>query len=385
MSFINFSDIYHINSLMMRKGFICFLMVVTAWTLSAQKKIKVGVFEGRGAAETCVWEAQAAASMDKSIDARIVHSKDIASGVLSNLDVLVIPGGGGSNEYLNMGTENHKRIKKFVSDGGGVVGICAGAYLLSNTPKYSCLEMSGGRAIDIEHDNRGRGVAKVVLNAAGKKVFPEVASRDTLYIMYYEGPVIVPDQAAEETYRVLAMMESDVHVEGEAPANMTNDKPFFYITNYGRGKVFSSVGHPEATPGMQWMLPRMIRAVLPLNKQLKMQVNQSLINPNLFNKEILMTKDRREHESGLFKTFLYGTPQEKIDGIEWIGDHLSWDGKRWLQGLIFDSDRNVRLAAVKQIGRCMYRYYLPDLESQLKVEKDPQVRSELLKVISRLK
>lgn len=50
-------------------------------------------------------------------------------------------------------------------------------------------------------------------------------------------------------------MESDVHEEGNAPANMTNGKPFFVANNYGKGRVFSSIAHPEGTPGMMWMIP----------------------------------------------------------------------------------------------------------------------------------
>lgn len=349
------------------------------------KKIRVGVFRGNGAAETCVWETVGACGTDHSLNTTIVTTKELALGALKQLDVLIIPGGGGSREFQNMGGENQNKIRSFVRNGGGLIGICAGAYLSSNTPNYSCLNMSGSKAIDIEHDNRGRGIVKVTLNNEGKKIFPEVAKRDTLYIMYYEGPVVVPSENAENKYRSIATMESDVHVEGNAPSNMTNNKPFFYLTEYGQGRVFSVVGHPEATPGMQWMIAKMVHTVVAKDKDVSPKIDSKLINPSLFNREILMTSERREKENQVFKTLLYGDKISKIKGIEWIGEVNSWDGKRWLQGLLFDCDKDIRMHATKAISSCMYRYYLPDLHVALKNEKDTEVRNAMIKAIELLK
>lgn len=213
-------------------------------------KIKVAVFNGHGGAQTCIWETVAAVSLDPEMDVRTITTSDIANNVLDSIDVIIIPGGGGSRQYLNLGVENHKKIKQFIANGGGAVGICAGAYLFSNTPDYACLKLNGAQAIDIEHDNRGHGIVKITLTDEGKKLFPEIADRDTSYIMYYEGPVFIKHPSDSIEYQTLAIMQSDVHEEGDAPQNMTNNKPFFITNNYGKGRVFSTIAHPEATPGM---------------------------------------------------------------------------------------------------------------------------------------
>ena len=96
------------------------------------QKIKVAVFQGDGGAATCIRETVAALSLDEDMEVRIVHSSDIAAGVLDSLDAIVIPGGGGSRQYLSLGQTNMALIKDFVHRGGGAVGICAGAYLFSN-------------------------------------------------------------------------------------------------------------------------------------------------------------------------------------------------------------------------------------------------------------
>jgi hypothetical protein len=85
------------------------------------------------------WEA--AGNKYKFI-ASFVYDKDITDGKLndSDFDVLIIPGGGvGNNEALLKGftflpkVQKFKRnIIKYVKNGGGVIGICGGAALITN-------------------------------------------------------------------------------------------------------------------------------------------------------------------------------------------------------------------------------------------------------------
>ena len=84
----------------------------------------------------------------------------------------------GATQYMNLGEENMERIRNFIRSGKGAVGICAGAYLFTDTPGYACMHINGGKAIDIEHDNRGYGISAFSLTAEGKKLFPELAKRD---------------------------------------------------------------------------------------------------------------------------------------------------------------------------------------------------------------
>lgn len=323
-------------------------------------RIRVGVFDGNGGAQTCIWETLEALRIDPEIDAGTVTSAQIAAGALAGLDVLVIPGGSGSRQYLNLGGQNHERIRRFVAAGGGAIGICAGAYFFSATPGYACLAMNGNRAIDIEHDNRGHGVVKFTLTAEGKAMFPELAARAANYMAYYEGPVFV-DAPDEQAYAVLAVMESDVHEEGGAPTNMTNGKPFFVANEYGRGRVFSSIAHPEATPGMRWMVPRMARWAA--RKALKPYAGR-FVRPALFEREILFSAGMLKQEAALFQTLLYGKPEEKTAALDWLESRLSWDAKRWVQGLLHDASPLVRARARRYVENCELTMFAADTEAQ---------------------
>lgn len=345
-------------------------------------KLQVAVFQGNGGAETCVWETVAAVEMDSSLQCRLLTTKDIAAGKLSEVDVLIVPGGGGSRQYLNMGSSGREAVQHFVRSGGGYVGICAGAYLITDTPQYSSLAMSGAEAHDIEHDNRGRGIAKVTLSEEGKKLFPEVADQDTLFIMYYEGPVVLQNPSSQTTFTSYATMESDVHVEGDAPANMTNGKSFLYISDFGEGKTASVVGHPEATPGMQWMISKLVHWVS--SREVEPALNPKFVDPTKFGKEILMTSERRQKESDCFKSFLYGGDEEQLLALDWLMQNNSWDAKRWIQGLLFDTRQDMRHSVAKWLGWAMYRMYLPDLQVAHDNEINLEVKAAMADAIQRI-
>lgn len=379
------------------KFFTALLLMVVALTAcsnghqenvepTSTPQIRVGIFNGFGGAQTCIWEAYAACALDRDMNVRYITTSEIAAGVLDSLDAIVVPGGGGTRQYQNLGEENIRRIKEFVHRGGGAVGICAGAYLFSATPEYSCLSINGAKAIDIEHDNRGHGIAAFSLTDAGKKVFAEYADADTLFCMYYEGPVLVPAPDDTIQYVEFATMLSDVHEEGNAPANMTNNRPFFIGNHYGKGKVFSSIAHPESTAGKMWTIARMVRWTqtddeeASLNDMVTKQrfgQHPEVKDKSLVNKEILMSIDDLKYESASFKKLVYGTEDEKLETLAWLKAHCSWDAKRWIQGMLYDSSPKVRAAAAQYIADIHYFTYLNDVKAAYQAETDEEAKKSI--------
>ena len=337
-------------------------------------KKQVGVFNGHGGALTCIREAYQAVRLDPDMEVRYFTASDIAAGVLDELDAIIIPGGGGSTQYLNIGPANIERLKKFIADGGGALGICAGAFMFSDTPDHACMRINGAKAIDIEHDNRGHGIAKFSLTKEGRELFPELADRPLSYVFYYEGPVYEKNDSSAIDYATLAVMESDVHTEGNAPADMTNNRPFLITNTYGKGRVVSIIAHPEATPGMGWMVPRMLRRAM--NMPIK-EYNDRVVNPDIYNKEILMTRDSLRKEASFYYTLLYGSPEEKIAALDWLQACRSWDAKSWVQGLLFDGSPAVRVRAAKFIAETDYLQYQPDMEAAYAAETDPAAKEQI--------
>lgn len=344
-------------------------------------KFKIGVFKGNGGAESCINETLASITIDKQMEAILISPSDIANDILKSLDAIIIPGGSGSKQFQNMGANNRAKILEFINNGGAALGICAGAYFFSDTPSYACIGINGAEAIDIEHDNRGHGMAKFSLNELGKKIFPELALEDTSFMIYYEGPVFTKSKNSKIEYECLATMQSDVHTEGNAPLNMTNNKPFFIVSTYGKGKVFSSIAHPEATPGKMWMVPRILRYLLGLPL---VEYSKEATTPPIRPNEILMSMKDLSYESSLFKILLYGSESEKIDAIKWLDNHYSWDAKTWVLGLIYDDNQKVKQAAAQYIYNNHYLHYLKDLKAAAKNETDELTKGYFYNIISKL-
>ena len=84
----------------------------------------------------------------------------------------------------------------------------------------------------------------MITGDTGSKVYPyrrgeEVVSRNCpsrhLVRDVLRGPVFVNNESDTVEYQTHAIMESDVHEEGNAPKNMTNGKPFSRPTGTGKG------------------------------------------------------------------------------------------------------------------------------------------------------
>jgi glutamine amidotransferase-like uncharacterized protein len=96
--------------------------------------IKVLIYSGVYAISSCVNGIKTALdyananSLVPGVTFTYATSTVINSAVLSSYDVLAMPGGSSGRSYINSGSISSSAIKNFVANGGGYLGICAGAY-----------------------------------------------------------------------------------------------------------------------------------------------------------------------------------------------------------------------------------------------------------------
>lgn len=344
------------------------------------QKINVGVFNGNGASPVCILETMEALKIDTGISPVEVSAYDIINGKLDDLDALIFPGGSGSKEFNNIGQLAAEKIKEFgQKEGKGLVGICAGGYLLSTTPTYPSLEVLDAPDTR-EYYDRGRGLISFHLNDKGKEIFFELKNTDSLFIQYYDGPMF----ADPEKYglNVLGNIYSDIATHPGYPHNYTQGKPAFFTKRYGKGKVFVSVGHPEATAGMRWIVPRMARWVTG-NKLIS--YNKDLIRPEINDKELLFYKDTKKTEKRLFWNLFNNNPENVISAIDSLHTLRSRPSIRWSIGLLRHKNPNIRLKAAEYITESEYTAAIPDLEAAVKTEKDQEIKNKLNKYLTKLK
>ena len=364
----------------MKKIIALFFIILFAATACQNKKsgisdiIKVGVFDKNGDSPDCITDAIEALKIDKDIEARTISAADILSGAVEDIDVFLFPGGSGRSETGSLGELGQQKIIDFVKkEGKGVLGICAGAYILSETPDYPCLALNGGEAIDIEHDHRGHGLVKFLLTEAGKKIFPELKDREICYSQYYEGPVLIPAEKSKYKYNELATMLSDVHAVEGTPDSMTNNRPFILITDVEKGKAVSIVGHPEATPGMRWIIPRLVRVIM--GREL-IWYNKNVVRPEIYTKEILFTpellKKQQEAYSNLLKS-----KADKLKAMWDIVEMCAWSAKKWIPPMLRDKDFDVRLLAAKLTVYLERTDAIKDLKAAVMNETNQENKKQL--------
>lgn len=348
--------------------------------------LKVGMLDGLGSGHTNMTEAFAAAQLDSRISIRYITSANIAFGVLDSMDVLIIPGGAGSMHTFSLGQTNISLIKKFAENGGGILCICAGAYALSHTPDYACFGMNGAQVYDLDHSSRGQGLCSISLTEEGKKLFPELKDIDTLHILFENGPMLVPADSAvlaespATEYTPIALMLSDVHVGEEFQPGISPGKPFFLANNYGKGRIFTSIGHPEGSASFSWMIPRILFWCAGKEDQALPIEYKTPYN----DREIIMSNEDLQKEGSLYRTFVYGTKEEKLEGIEWMMAHPSWSMKTWATGLLYDKDPEVKIAAAKYISESELLTAKKDIEAAFALEENETAKAEMQKAVEHI-
>ena len=116
-----------------------------------------------------------------------------------------------------LGEEGRKRVKKFVADGGGYVGICA--VRLSRLGQLSLVAQSDRRrASSTQNIGRGTGEVKINLTAVGQKALE--TDREVCPIYYGQGPLLAPGEKGDiNDYELLAAYETEIAKNVLRPAS----------------------------------------------------------------------------------------------------------------------------------------------------------------------
>lgn len=175
-----------------------------------------------------------------------ISSDDIRKGNLKNFDVVIMPGGSGSGQAKQLKPEGCEAVRTFVKNGGGYVGICAGAYLASSHYDWS-LDLINARVWDRAHWKRGQKQVSIELTPSGQEVLSNIQSKFKIY--YANGPLLVPDnQPNLPGYEVLARFDTEVARNG-APAEAMTDTHAIIRSKFGSGRVICFSPHAETKNG----------------------------------------------------------------------------------------------------------------------------------------
>ena len=194
---------------------LCTFVLLLITSVASAAPIKVAVFEGDGVGKSCTNLLMILDNSSKiQLEVSRVTTADILAGKLDAFDVLIHPGGSGSKQGNDLGEDGRQQVRQFVNQGGGFLGVCAGAYLATNDYTWS-LNLIDAKVVDRKHWARGTGTVQLELSATGQDLFKVKSSE--LNIFYGQGPLLGRrewDDPKIPDYESLAIYSSEIAKNG---------------------------------------------------------------------------------------------------------------------------------------------------------------------------
>jgi glutamine amidotransferase-like uncharacterized protein len=212
--------------------------------------IKVAVYDDKGATGKgipCVAEIAG-----KTADLKITRMKgaEIAAGGLKGYDLVMFTGGSGSAEAGGLGEKGREEVRAFVREGGGYVGICAGAYLACSGFEWG-VGVLNARTVSPKW-RRGQGEVLISGEAFGEKLTDRG-------VRYSNGPIIKADARKDlPEFETLVSFRTEL-AENDTPVGVMTGAPAMVRSTYGLGRVFTSSPHPEQTAGLETLVEKGMR------------------------------------------------------------------------------------------------------------------------------
>lgn len=244
--------------------------------------VRIAVFDGQGANEKKVVAAlenhptsnpsaqTAGIATEADLFVTQIGPGDVRTDILSQFDIVIFPGGSASKQANSIGPVGQEAVRSFVKQGGGYIGICAGAYLCSSHYRWSFDLMNAAvfnKMVDIPGKGRksmwyrgGPTKVKVEFAESGKNLFGLDGIQS---VQYQNGPIISPGQRSDlPAYEVLASFRTENGIY-KAQKNTMIGAPAIVRSQYGGGRVLAISPHFESTKGKEFVLRKAVELVQP--------------------------------------------------------------------------------------------------------------------------
>ena len=106
-------------------------------TAREASRVNVALFDGEGASSNGLKNLSRVLGREVDLAVTRVGPADIQPEILQQFHVVLFPGGSGSRQGKAIGKTGREAVRGFAQTGGGIVGVCAGAYLCSSHYDWS--------------------------------------------------------------------------------------------------------------------------------------------------------------------------------------------------------------------------------------------------------
>lgn len=201
--------------------------------------VRVGVFGGGGAPYNYGYGLS-----ELGFDVYYIDDRDIRGGILSNLDIFIVPGGGFRAMYGQLqplGVKGINEIMQFVRGGGMYIGSCAGSYDAAITPKsftdtfplQTNMQMINAKVWNDGSNTEwaglqspGIGVIKVKKAVKCHPILWDMP--DEFEIAHYNGPIFetVDNSSIEGSSKALGLLSWSGYTEAFTPSERFLDNGY---------------------------------------------------------------------------------------------------------------------------------------------------------------
>jgi glutamine amidotransferase-like uncharacterized protein len=182
------------------------------------------------------------------------------SNLNSFYKMIIFPGGWAEsyNTYINL--QGYDNVRRFIFNGGGYFGICAGSYFASDIviwkPEFKTSKeiydyplnifhgIARGAVLGIKEWTSPTGCSSGITHGAtmttvkiNNDILPDINTN--LRILYYGGPTFRPFAFQHQAGKIRVVATYIV------PGHPADGAPAMILFRYGKGKVFLSGPHPE--------------------------------------------------------------------------------------------------------------------------------------------
>lgn len=231
---------------------------------SQDSLIRVGLYDGPGTGANPLTEI-----LDEEPQTMVQHlgPADLRKEVLQQFDVVIFPGGSGSRQAAAIGPAGRDAVREYVQNGGGYIGICAGAYLCSSNYTWSLglvpvkvfskvREVPGVGKKAMWYRGNSTNV-QIQFTGEGRQVLGDVP--ELTEVRYHNGPIFRPmAEGAAPGYTTLAWFRSEQVLYPPQQGTMV-DTPAIVGANYGKGRAIAISPHPESSASLRPMVLSAIR------------------------------------------------------------------------------------------------------------------------------
>lgn len=226
------------------------VLIAAASSLSAGSgKKKIALYDDAGSGGAGIPSVQRI--LDSEVKLDTVTADQIRAGGLAGYDAVIFTGGSGSKQSESLQPAGIDEVRKFVENGGGYMGICAGAYLACDGFSWSA-HMLNAKTVS-QKWRRGKGNVEMELTEEGKKILGEF--QEPLLIKYNNGPIIKVAGNDLPDFVPLAYFRTEM-AENGTPAGVMVNSPAIVASTFGKGRIITISPHPEQTDGLAEMVKR---------------------------------------------------------------------------------------------------------------------------------